>query len=134
MTTDLAHVKSSAGGMLALLHGESGLSIPIPFSRPIRLIDTFVTGTFFVKGVDSLADRLREGDRLTLLREPDNRYDKYAIVVNDPEGNKLGYVPRKNNIVLANLMDAGKSVYATLTRKSTAYSSVNLSIGIFMEE
>ena len=87
-----------------------------------------------MKGIESLAQKLREGDRLTLLREPDNRYDRYAIVVKDGAGNKLGYIPRKNNIVLANLMDAGKSIYATLTGKSSAYSSVNLSIGIFMEE
>lgn len=133
MTTELVNA-GTAGGMLALLHGEGGLSIPVPFARPIRLLDSFVTGTFFVKGIESLAQKLREGDRLTLLREPDNRYDRYAIVVKDGAGNKLGYIPRKNNIVLANLMDAGKSIYATLTGKSSAYSSVNLSIGIFMEE
>jgi hypothetical protein len=133
MTTELVNA-GTAGGMLALLHGEGGLSIPAPFARSIRLLDSFVTGTFFVKGIESLAQKLREGDRLTLLREPDNRYDRYAIVVKDGAGNKLGYIPRKNNIVLANLMDAGKSIYATLTGKSSAYSSVNLSIGIFMEE
>lgn len=133
MTTELVNT-GTAGGMLALLHGEGGLSIPVPFARSIRLLDSFVTGTFFVKGIESLAQKLREGDRLTLLREPDNRYDRYAIVVKDGAGNKLGYIPRKNNIVLANLMDAGKSIYATLTGKSSAYSSVNLSIGIFMEE
>lgn len=131
MTTELANI--SSGALSALLHGEGGL-IPRPFVSTILLLDTFVTGTFFVKGVESLVEKLQSGVRLELRREPANRYDKYAILVNDPDGNKLGYIPRKNNIVLANLMDAGKSVYAKLTRKKSHYSSVDLGISVFMED
>jgi len=129
-----ANIVKIEGALTSLLHGEGGLSIPVPFARSILLLDTFVTGTFFVKEAGALAENLEPGTRLTLLREPANRYDKFAIVVNDPEGNKLGYIPRKNNIILANLMDAGKCVYAKLTRKNTRYSSVDLCISVFMEE
>ena len=131
MSTELVNITGSA--LTAIMHGEGGL-IPQPFASTVLLLNTFVTGTFFVKGVESLAEKIQPGERLTLVREPANRYDKYAILVNDSAGNKLGYIPRRNNVILANLMDAGKCVYAKLTRKSNYYSSLDLSISVFMEE
>ena len=54
------------------------------------------------------------GDRLNLVREPHNEYDNLAILVNDPKGRKLGYVPRRGNAAPARLMDAGKLLYAII--------------------
>jgi hypothetical protein len=46
-----------------------------------------------------------------LKREPLNEYDELAIAV--WKGTvKCGYVPRDKNEVIANLMDAGKTVFA----------------------
>ena len=68
-----------------------------------------------VRRVEEIVGRIQalsEGDRLLLVREPENPYDERAILVQNLEGEKLGYIPRRKNEVLASLMDAGKSIYA----------------------
>ena len=58
---------------------------------------------------------IRVGDRLTLVREPDNRHDRYAIRV-EWQGHKLGYVPRVENRAAAQALDAGEKLEAHVTR------------------
>lgn len=58
---------------------------------------------------------LMEDDPLTLVREPDNSHDSQAIRV-EWRGEKLGYVPRADNIDLARLMDQGSRVEGRITR------------------
>jgi len=56
------------------------------------------------------------GASLELCREPKNEHDACAILVQDKSGNKLGYIPRDaNNELIANLIDAGKYLYATVS-------------------
>lgn len=52
---------------------------------------------------------LSVGDRLTLLREPDNPHDPRAVRV-EWRGAMLGYAPRADNVDLARLMDGGAQV------------------------
>lgn len=61
--------------------------------------------------VEALRARLRVGDALQLVREPDNRHDANAIRV-EWQGHKLGYVPRRENRALAAALDAGDKVVA----------------------
>ena len=58
---------------------------------------------------------IRVGDRLTLIREPDNRHDRHAIRV-EWNGHKLGYVPRAENKAAARVMDGGEKLEARVTR------------------
>lgn len=58
---------------------------------------------------------IRLGDRLELVREPDNPYDANAVRV-EWRGMKLGYVPRRQNAALAWAMDRGESVSARVSR------------------
>ncbi len=51
------------------------------------------------------ANQLDVGELLILNREPNNEYDTNAIEILTQNGTKLGYVPQKNNLVLANVMD-----------------------------
>jgi hypothetical protein len=46
------------------------------------------------------------GDRLTLIREPDNLYDPKAVRV-EWRGAMIGFAPRVDNTDLARLMDHG---------------------------
>jgi hypothetical protein len=50
---------------------------------------------------------IRVGDRLELIREPENRYDRQAIRI-EWRGHRLGYVPRAENRIIAEAMDAGE--------------------------
>ena len=58
---------------------------------------------------------IRVGDRLTLIREPDNRHDRKAIRV-EWKSHKLGYVPRAENRAAARALDAGEKLEAHVIR------------------
>ena len=65
----------------------------------------------------AVKDRLRPGDALRLVREPDNPYDADAIAVfYGPH--RLGYLPAVENIVLARMMDRGLKLTAVVTEHS----------------
>lgn len=48
------------------------------------------------------------------------------------EKKKLGYVPEKDNIVFARLMDAGKLLIAKITKIEKRGSFTQISIGIYL--
>ena len=50
--------------------------------------------------------QLRVGDRLVLVREPENNYDPNAIAVMTEEGNKVGYLDRGTAEELARGLDS----------------------------
>ncbi|TVR83415.1 MAG: hiran domain protein [Chitinophagaceae bacterium] len=79
-----------------------------------KVYHNYVRGLQYYK-YKSVAKHLREGGRLFLKREPKNRYDKCAIGVYY-NSMKLGYLPRDENKVLANLMDLGKPAYARIKK------------------
>lgn len=83
------------------------------FLEDIHLITLDVAGMFHVENIDMIFPKIKKGDNLELFREKDNKYDKYAILVRYC-GEKIGYVPRKQNHILANLMDGGKELYGVV--------------------
>jgi hypothetical protein len=62
-----------------------------------------------------LWDRLHVGDALTLVREPDNAHDPWAVRV-EWHGRQLGYLPRAENRAVAAEMDGGATVSARIAR------------------
>ena len=88
-------------------------SIIKPLVHEIHLFDTFVAGTTHLPD-STVLDELTEGTTLTLRRE-DNKFDDMAILLLTPSGKKAGYIPRKDNLIFARLMDAGKLLTAKVT-------------------
>lgn len=82
-------------------------------TRPPLLLQTSPLAGFQYHQGEACWPELREGARLALVREPDNRYDTRAIRV-DWQGLKLGYVPRAENATLASLMDRGHVLEARI--------------------
>ncbi len=72
---------------------------------------------------------LKPGDRLELVREPENPYDAGAIRV-EWRGVKLGYVPRRDNAAVARQMDRGTALEA---RVATVRENRNRSVRIEFE-
>ena len=64
---------------------------------------------------EALWHEMREGDRLTLVREADNPHDANAVRV-EWRGQKLGYLPRAENRSVAAAMDGGEAVDARIAR------------------
>lgn len=58
-------------------------------------------------------DNLHVGEKLVLVREPENAFDSQAIRV-EWQGHKLGYVPKADNVDLARIMDNGTNVEARI--------------------
>ena len=128
-------IKTDSGRLVSLLHGAGGnLSVPQPFERDIYLFDTHVAGTSFIGGIEELEPHLNLGDKLDFFREPDNPHDKQAIVIKNQDGIKVGYVPRKDNLIFSRLMDAGKLLFGRITAKEMRDSWLKMDIKIFLHE
>lgn len=110
MTPDLP-VPSIAQTLLARTAG--GTALALPFRRDIFLLETHVAGLQYYDARKVLPT-LAAGANLRLRREPSNPHDGLAIEVFLLSGEKLGYVPRHRNPVLARLMDAGKMLLAEI--------------------
>jgi hypothetical protein len=113
---------------------KTGLDVGKPFSRQIYLISASIAGLFFVDNIHDLLNEIKLESKLRFVREPDNQHDELAILVKDQNGNKLGYVPRKKNPVLARLMDAGKHIYGTVKEINNDDSYMNVEMEIFMDD
>ena len=57
------------------------------------------------------------GMELLMYREPDNKYDKWAVAFYLNEEDKLGFISRFKNQTIARLMDAGKKFVAVVDEK-----------------
>jgi len=120
---------------LALLHShlqaDGGLSAP--FARETLLLETHVAGTAHVAAAQ-IEPTLTTGDPLVLRRELTNPHDPYAILMLTEHGQKLGYVPRDRNEVLARLMDAGKLLFGRLESKEWTGDWLNVSARVFLRD
>ncbi len=77
---------------------------------------------------------IKVGDRLNFFREPDNENDANAIVIKTAENVKIGYVPKRDNIVFSRLMDAGKLLFGTVKSKELLGKWVKIYIEIYLHE
>ena len=102
-----------------------------PLTKEILLFDSYIAGTTHIKD-ESVFDEIKVGDKLILQREPDNRFDENAILVLDEKSRKLGYIPEKDNIVFARLMDAGKYLIAKIECMENKGSFRKISINIYL--
>lgn len=59
-------------------------------------------------------EAITPGTELLLYREPDNKYDEWAIAVYLTEEDKIGFMSRFKNETIARLMDAGKKFVAVV--------------------
>ncbi len=120
------------GSLLQTLHTE--IQAPTPYSEDIFLLATAVAGTTHVAGIEELEPFLKPGDRLELIRIPENPSDPNAIKLYTRDRVKVGYVPRRDNQILARLMDAGKLLYAVIREKRWQGDWLQLGIDIYMTE
>lgn len=101
-----------------------------PLINEIHLFDSYVSGTSRLKD-DSVLKEIKAGDKLKLIRE-ESKFDDNAIALLFEDGRKVGYVPEKDNIVFARLMDAGKLLSAKVDSISVKGSVTQIKIGIYL--
>lgn len=100
----------------------------------IFLFDSHIAGTSYIDNIEKLLEKLDVSSRLDFRREEDNLYDLQAIRIVDPEGNKLGYVPQRDNVIFARLMDHGKKIFAKIRKIELKRKWYKIDIAIFLEE
>lgn len=120
---------------LALLHAhlQAGGGLAAPFAKEIFLIETHVAGTSHVP-IRDIEAGLNVADSLVLRRESENPHDPLAILILTGKGDKLGYVPRDRNEILARLMDAGKFLFARLESKEWHGDWLRVAARVFLRD
>lgn len=116
----------------AIQRGE--IDLPKPFAREIYLFTTQIAGTNYIDDIVNIEPTLELDDLFDFFREPNNKFDKQAIVIRTNQGKKIGYVPRSDNVVFARLMDAGKLLYGKLTDKKWQGDWLKLTIDVYLNE
>ena len=76
--------------------------------------DSPVAGFQFHRG-EAVWQALTVGEPLVLVREPNNSHDANAVAVYFQK-DKLGYVPRGENSAIAQMLDRGERLSATISR------------------
>ena len=127
MANELTEFQS---GVVALVDSREIGDVLKPLIKEIHLFDSYIAGTTHLKEPEVL-DTVKAGDMLNLKRE-DNKFDDKAILVLNDAGKKLGYVPEKDNIVFARLMDAGKLLKAKVTDVEMKGDFHMIRIGIYL--
>ena len=117
-------------GIVSLTENHDLGSLIKPLTKEIYLFDSFVAGTTHLSD-KSVLDEIGIGDKLTLKRE-DNKFDSNAILILTESKKKLVYVPEKDNVIFARLMDAGKLLIARIAKIEKRGSFTQISIGIYL--
>jgi hypothetical protein len=135
MPESAALLPISDAAALAILAGAGGApgGMPLPYAREILLLSCHVAGTSH-RELRPVEPELAPGEALVLRREPDNPHDARAIRVERAGGTALGYVPRRRNEVLANLLDAGKLLPARLIGKAWQGDWLRLEIEVLLRD
>jgi len=128
-------VKTDGNSLVGLLHGKGGeLAVPKPYERDIFLFDTHVAGTSYLEDVNEIESKLYIDVKLEFFREPDNKYDKKAIVIKTVDGDKVGYVPRQDNVIFSRLMDAGKLLFGRVSSKDMKGEWLRIGIKVYLKD
>ena len=127
MANELTKAQS---GVVALVDSHEIADVLKPLIKEIHLFDSYIAGTTHLKDPEVL-DTVKTGDMLNLKRE-ENKFDEKAIRVLNEAGQKLGYVPEKDNVVFARLMDAGKLLKAKVTDVEQKAGFHMIRIGIYL--
>lgn len=127
MANELSKRQESA---VSLIQGHEIGDILKPLIKEIHLFDSYVAGTTHLNDA-SVLDEIKVGDKLILQRE-NNKFDEKAIIIMTEDKRKLGYVPEKDNIIFARLMDAGKLLKAQITSIKERGTFKQIAIGIYL--
>jgi len=84
--------------------------------KNILLLQANVAGFRYYRG-EKVWQHIHPSDPVTLKREPQNPHDRKAVALYW-RNEKLGYIPRTDNSVIANLLDQGAPLNASIRKKN----------------
>ncbi len=120
----------SEKGTLAVLQEKELSEIIKPLSHEIHLFDSFVSGVLQMKD-STVLEKLKPEEKLVLQRK-ETLFDSNTIEIYTEQGVRIGYIPEKDNVIFARLLDAGKLLIARITDIDVRRSVPLISIGIYL--
>ena len=123
-------VVESNASQLAIMDRKELSDIIKPLSKEIHLFDSYVSGVLNIEDREVLKN-IKVGNKLTLQRE-DSKFDSNTINIYTEDKIRIGFVPEKDNVVFARLMDAGKLLIAKVSEIKQKGSMPIISISIYM--
>lgn len=128
-------IKKDQNGLVdIIINNEKRFDLPKPFEHDIFLFVSYVAGTTHIENIAEIYENLEEGEKLNLYREPDNEHDPQAISIETSRKEKIGYVPRQDNVIFSRLMDAGKNLFAKVEDKEMRGKWARIKINIYLRE
>ena len=103
------------------------------FEEDILALESIVAGTSYLNLKEIEKEIIPKETELILKREPDNKFDKFAIKVLY-KNNKLGYIPKSKNQTIARLMDVGKQFYAKVATKEWEGKWLRMDLEVFLKD
>ena len=83
-------------------------------------------------GIHELWPHIQQGQSVQLHREATNAHDKRAVYITW-QGQKIGYIPRRDNVAISQLMDKGTGLKALIINKAKDGDWKTLNIQVQME-
>jgi len=108
-------------GFLQTLLAMSGIAGIAPHAHALTaaipqqiLLQTSPVAGFQYHAGENIWPQLTLGSELQLIREPHNIHDTQAVRI-DWHGNHLGYIPRRDNTAISQMLDRGEKLSARIT-------------------
>lgn len=101
---------------ILLLGASIGLPVQLAYAQRQaagKLLQISPVAGFQYHQGEQIWDQLVKGAALTLIREPENKYDQRAVRI-EFQGHKLGYIPRLDNAAVSQLIDRDEPIQAFL--------------------
>lgn len=118
-------------GLLKLV--SKGSIVFKTFEEDILALESIVAGTSYLNLKEIEKEIIPKETELSLQREPDNQFDKFAIKIVFKD-NKLGYIPKSKNQTIARLMDVGKQFYAKVSSKEWEGKWLRMDLEVFLKD
>ena len=129
MSNEQSLIKIDSGLLSALSGGQLNIDV---FKKEILVLECMVAGTSF-RQLGKVEASLSATVKLDVKREAKNEFDPFAVALHYNDI-KIGFIPRDKNEVIARLMDAGKSFYATIGAKEWEGNWLRLDVKVLMKD
>lgn len=106
-------IRSMVMGIAGIVSGPTLQAFAVTNKAKYILGEMPVAGYSYYEG-ESIEHLMQTGDKLNLVREPDNKFDESAIALYYDD-TKIGYLPRVENSTISRLLDQNAPVTATIT-------------------
>ena len=105
-----------------------------PFRREIFLKECQVDGVIEIDDVLAKVEAITVGDIITLRRRLKGGVEPHTVALESGDGEEIGFVPKADREIVANLLDAGKKIVAKLASKSVEGHWLNMRVGLYLED